>query len=148
MAGRARAARLASLLRRPGDFNQPQLKGSNGCAASRRPRQPQEASLPRRRVRHGADTSPPLQAQEARSPRQPGAMLRQLASRLAPQLLPSAAWGLEAAACAGMRAISSSAVAQGVGIPERRHPLGTHSYPGRFEGEPPSQPASHRFRKQ
>ena len=55
------------------------------------------------------------------------AMLRQL-GRLAPRL----AGTLELSAAAGLH---TSATAQGVGIPERRHPLGSHAYPGRFEGE-------------
>ena len=55
-------------------------------------------------------------------------MLRQL-GRLAPRLTGT----LELSAAAGLH---TSAATQGVGIPERRHPLGTHSYPGRFEGEP------------
>lgn len=53
-------------------------------------------------------------------------MLRQL-GRLAPRL----AGSLEL----GAAGFHSSAAAEGVGIPERRHPLGSHSYPGRFEGE-------------
>lgn len=55
-------------------------------------------------------------------------MLRQL-GRLAPRLTGT----LELSAAAGLH---TSAAQQGVGIPERRHPLGTHTYPGRFEGEP------------
>lgn len=54
-------------------------------------------------------------------------MLRQL-GRLAPRLIGT----LELSAAAGLH---TSAAQQGVGIPERRHPLGSHTYPGRFEGE-------------
>jgi len=54
-------------------------------------------------------------------------MLRQL-GRLAPRLTGT----LELSAAAGLH---TSAAQQGVGIPERRHPLGSHTYPGRFEGE-------------